>query len=55
MVAAFNDHPQVIVLPNAKDTLQVKDVNGEKVSVRKVLTQVGRACQLEAVISLENT
>ena len=40
LVAAFNNHPRVIVLPNAKDTLQVKDVDGEKVSVRKVLTQV---------------
>ena len=41
LVAAFNNHPHAIVLPNAKDTLQVKDVNGDKVSVRKVLTQVG--------------
>jgi hypothetical protein len=41
LVAAFNNHPHVIVLPNAKDTLQVKDPNGEKVSVPKVLTQVG--------------
>jgi hypothetical protein len=41
LVAAFNDHPHVIMLPNAKDTLKVKDVDGEKVSVCKVLTQVG--------------
>ena len=41
LVAAFNNHPHVIMSPNAKDTLQVKDVNGEKVLVRKVLTQVG--------------
>ncbi len=41
LVKAFNDHPHVIVSPNAKDTLQVKDADGEKVSVRKVLTQVG--------------
>ena len=35
LVAAFN------MLPNAKDTLKVKDVDGENVSVCKVLTQVG--------------
>ena len=41
LVLAFNNHPHVIVLPNAKDTLQFKDADGEKVSVCKVLTQVG--------------
>ena len=41
LVVVFNDHPHNIVSLNAKDTLQVKDVDGEKVSVRKVLTQVG--------------
>ena len=41
LAAAFNDHPHVIVLPNTKDTLQVKDINSDKVSVRKALTQVG--------------
>jgi hypothetical protein len=40
LVAAINNHPHIIVLPNAKDTLQVKDADGEKVSVPKVLTQV---------------
>jgi hypothetical protein len=30
---AFNDHPHVAVLPNTKDTLQVKNANGEKVLV----------------------
>jgi hypothetical protein len=39
--AAFNDHPHVIVSPNAKDTLQLKKTDGEKVVVSKVLTQVG--------------
>ena len=34
-------HPHVIVLLNAKDKLQLKDADGKKVSVRKVLTQVG--------------
>jgi hypothetical protein len=37
VVVAFNIHPHVIMSPNAKDTLQVKDADGEKVSVRKVL------------------
>ena len=41
LVTAFNNHPHVIVLPNAKDTVQVKDINGKKVLVRKVLMQVG--------------
>ena len=41
MVEAFNDHPHVIVSPNAKDMLQVKDADGNKVSVCKVLIQVG--------------
>ena len=37
VVVAFSIHPHVIMSPNAKDTLQVKDADGEKVSVRKVL------------------
>lgn len=41
LVAVSHDHPHVIVSPNAKDTLQVKDDDGEKVLVRKVMTQVG--------------
>ena len=41
LVTAFNDHPHVIVLPNPKDKLQVKDADCKKVSVHKVLTQVG--------------
>ena len=41
LVAAFNGHPHVIVSPNAKDTLQVKDADDNNVSVCKVLTQVG--------------
>jgi hypothetical protein len=38
LFAAFNDHPYIIVLPNAKDMLQVKDVNSKKVLVFKALT-----------------
>ncbi len=41
LVAAFNDHPHVIMSPNAKDMLQVKDANGKKLSVCKVLMQIG--------------
>ena len=40
-VTAFNDHPHVIVSPNARDTLQLKNTYGEKVAVSKLLTQVG--------------
>ena len=41
LVVVFTNHPHVIMSPNAKDTLQVKHADGEKVSVRKVLMQVG--------------
>jgi hypothetical protein len=40
LVMAFNDHPHVIVSPNARDTLQVKNADGKKVAVPKLLTQV---------------
>ncbi len=41
LVKAFNNHPHVIVSPYARDTLQVKNTDGEKVVVPKLLTQVG--------------
>ncbi len=41
LVEAFNAQPHVIVSPNARDTLQVKNVDGEKVAVPKLLMQVG--------------
>jgi hypothetical protein len=41
LLDAFNNHPHVVVLPNTKDTLQVKNADGEKVLVRKILTMVG--------------
>jgi hypothetical protein len=41
LIVALNNHPQVVVLPNIKDTLQVKNAKGEKVLVRKILTMVG--------------
>ncbi len=41
LVMAFNDHPHVIVSPNARDTLQVKNADGKKVVVSKLLMQVG--------------
>jgi len=40
LIVAFNDHPHVIVSPNAKDTLQVKNEDGQKIEVRKIMTQV---------------
>jgi hypothetical protein len=41
LVTAFNDHPHVIVSPNARDTLQVENADGKKVAVPKLLMQVG--------------
>jgi hypothetical protein len=41
LVEAFNDHPHIIVSPNARDMLQVKNVDGKKVVGPKLLTQVG--------------
>ena len=38
---AFNNHPHIIVSPNTRDTLQVKNADGKKVAVPKLLTQVG--------------
>jgi hypothetical protein len=37
----FNDHPHVVVLPNTKDTLLVKNADRETTAVRKILTMVG--------------
>jgi len=36
-----NELKSIFVLPNTKDTLQVKNANGDKVLVRKILTMVG--------------
>ncbi len=41
LIVAFNDHPHVVVSPNMKDTLQLKNADGEKVLVRKILTIFG--------------
>ncbi len=41
MIVAFKDHPHVVVSPNMKGTLKVKNADGEKVLVRKILTMVG--------------
>ncbi len=41
MVVAFNDHPHIIVSPNTRDTLQVKNADSKKVAVPKLLMQVG--------------
>jgi hypothetical protein len=41
LIDTFNDHPHVIMSLNAKGTLLIKKEEGEKVPVRKILTQVG--------------
>jgi hypothetical protein len=41
LIDNFNNHPHVIVSPDAKDTLIINNEEGEKVPVRKILTQVG--------------
>jgi hypothetical protein len=41
LVEAFNNHPHVIMSPNARDMLQVKNLDGEKVAVPKLLMQGG--------------
>ncbi len=41
LVAAFNDHPHIIVSPNARDRLQLKNAVGKKVVVPTLLTHVG--------------
>ncbi len=41
LILAFHGHPHVVVLPNIKDTLQVKNTDGVKVAMRKILTMVG--------------
>jgi hypothetical protein len=41
LLNAFNNHPHVIVSPNTKDNLRVKNADGEIILVRKILTMVG--------------
>ena len=43
LLKAFNDHPHphVVVSPNTKDTLQMKNTDGETIIVRKIMTMVG--------------
>ncbi len=41
LIMAFNDHPHIILSTNARDTLQVKNADGKKVAVPKLLMQVG--------------
>ncbi len=41
LVTAFNNHPHIIVSPNARYTLQVKNADSKKVAVPKLLMQVG--------------
>jgi hypothetical protein len=51
LIVAFNNHPHVVVLLNTKDTLQVKNVDGEKVSMRKILTMVGLGIIFSDIVS----
>jgi hypothetical protein len=41
MLNAFNNQLHVVILPNTKATLKVKNADGKTVSVRKILTMVG--------------
>ncbi len=41
LVETFNNHPHIIMSPNARGMLQVKNVDGEKMAVPKLLMQVG--------------
>ncbi len=41
MIVAFNDNPYVIVSLNAKDMLLIKNADGEKIAIWKILMQVG--------------
>ena len=41
LIVAFNDHPHVVVSPIAKDTVLLRNAEGEYVRVRKILTMVG--------------
>jgi hypothetical protein len=41
LVMAFNNHPHITVSPSARDMLQLKNANGKKMAVPKLLTQVG--------------
>jgi hypothetical protein len=41
LIVAFHDHPHVVVSPSTKDTLQIKNADGAKVAVQKILTMVG--------------
>jgi hypothetical protein len=55
LAAAFNNHPHVIVSPNAKNMLQLKNVDGKKVAVHKVLTQVGLGAIFSNIIKDDPT
>jgi hypothetical protein len=50
LVNAFHDHPHVVVSPNTKDTLQVKNADGEKVMVQKIMTMVGMGTTFSDIV-----
>ncbi len=41
LIVVFNNHPHVVVSPKLKDTMQLKNADGDKVVVQKILTMVG--------------
>ncbi len=41
LIVGFNEHPHVIVSPNAKDELLIISADGKKIVVRTMLMQVG--------------
>jgi hypothetical protein len=41
LLAAFYDHPHAIILPNSKDTIMVRNKQGVKEPVRKIMLMVG--------------
>jgi hypothetical protein len=50
LVKAFNNHPHIIVSPNVRGTLQLKNVDGKKVAVPKLFRQVSLGTILSDII-----
>ena len=51
LIVTFNDHPHVVVSPNLKDTLLLKNAEGEKVAaICKILTMVGLGTIFSGII-----
>ena len=54
LLNAFNNHPHVVISPNTKDTLKVKNADGETVSVRKILTMVGMGTIVSNIVRVQD-